>query len=592
MTVRLRGAAFAAAPAAAGVATMLLLSSAIPGGVRAPAAAPVLLGLAALALTWWLVRTAERRDRFGMLMLLALGAAAMTMGSASLVAVAGYLRIPADILAFSETTFIGDIIKLQQGLPIFTPGPDNNSYPYMPGAQILTLGLASLFEPQPSIAMLRMVQFGYVVLAVLVAAWTVLRLATLLRRDVRGDSRAVWFVCACGLLLLVALDPNFNLYNHALHNDGLALLVSVTAFGVLARHLVRPSVPALIALAVVPAAGFAVKQSLLIWAPLAGMAVLAARPRDWRQVLGLWATSAALVAGIIAFGYVRWGGDDFLFWIFDALGQKRLSPARSIEHFLSGGVYAVMLVVTAFALRRYHATRVVWVLFATASLLLLVESYTSGIGFVRNHMGPGVVLASCWLLAVALVWWPSPVPRGGGIEVVAAVATLLLVFPGIGLLRQPRDPVPADVARYIADIEAEFVGMDPSRVLADAGSWVYYRHGVVMRDRAFPLALHLGINQRRIDSTMLAGTLERFSRQQYDRILARDVDGPYASYDYGRPDGVVRATLLRHYHVVRRIRGVEVTQWWPRSLLGDVFVLEPRREALAPAADARNGGTP
>src|SRR5262245_22660548 len=46
-----------------------------------------------------------------------------------------YVFLPADILMWAETNFVGDIIKLRIGVPIYTPPGDSNSLIYTPGAR-------------------------------------------------------------------------------------------------------------------------------------------------------------------------------------------------------------------------------------------------------------------------------------------------------------------------------------------------------------------------------------------------------------------------------------------------------------------------
>jgi hypothetical protein len=53
-------------------------------------------------------------------------------------ALAAYVPIPVDLLSFSESPFVNDILKFRLGAPIYTPPEDANSYPYTPGTQLLT----------------------------------------------------------------------------------------------------------------------------------------------------------------------------------------------------------------------------------------------------------------------------------------------------------------------------------------------------------------------------------------------------------------------------------------------------------------------
>lgn len=72
-----------------------------------------------------------------------LGAGAIGLMLMTLYHMSWYIRLPVDLLSFSESPFLTDIIKFREGLPIYTPPQDNNSYPYTPGTPILTYSIAA-----------------------------------------------------------------------------------------------------------------------------------------------------------------------------------------------------------------------------------------------------------------------------------------------------------------------------------------------------------------------------------------------------------------------------------------------------------------
>jgi hypothetical protein len=154
---------------------------------------------------------------------------------------------------------------------------------------------------------------------------------------------------------------------------------------------------------------------------------------------------------------------------------------------------------------------------------------------------------------------------------------VVLLFGGLGLVREPRDPVPADFSRYIADIEKEFQGVGPEKVLMDTGTWIYLREKVLMKDRSAPISVHLGMNRRELDHDVLVETIRRIESRGYEKILAREVETPNSWYDFDDRGSGVRDALLRNYREVRRIPGVRgIQHWWPRHLVAEVSVLVPR----------------
>jgi hypothetical protein len=236
---------------------------------------------------------------------------------------------------------------------------------------------------------------------------------------------------------------------------------------------------------------------------------------------------------------------------------------------------------------RRGTTRPLAALLLASVGLFLAEAYTSGIGFTPNHLGPGVVLAAMWGMLALTSAWPEGGTPGGSWRAIgvrtALVAVPLFYLGGMGLVQEPRNPIPRDLARYVADIDAEFRGVPAAEVLLDMGSWPYLEAGVVMKDRADPVALHAGVNQSTINHPMLAETIARIRARTYRRILARNIEGDLTPYDFQRRGTGVREAILEEYHIVRRIPAVAgVSRWWPHFLLSEVVVLEPNGPAGAP----------
>lgn len=492
---------------------------------------------------------------------------------------AQFLAIPADILSFSESPFVDDIIKVRLGLPIYGPVEDNNTYPYTPGTQLLTYALARLIGDPTSIPLLRHVQFGYVMLAALVGAATCHQLARGLLPREQYRHRPLWVAIFAGVMVLLVTEPRFNLYVHSLHNDGLALLVSMTGFFLVARHHRAPATWLLAPMAVLPALGFLVKQNQLLWAGVFALYLLASGTVRWRDLL-LFVAACTVAVVLVVGGSIALWGEPFRYWIFAALGDKQVSVVRSVQHLMQAGVYGAMGLAAAAVLvwpaldRRRAAVWGAW------ALVFGIQAYTSGIGFQVNHLGPSVVMAGGWLLVALVRLWPradevAPAWRRV-VPQVGAAAMVILALSGMGFLREPGRAVPEEMDDYIAAIEREFADLPADRVLMDVGSWIYLREGVLMRDRSGPVSLHVGSNQPTINRAALAETIARIESKRYDRILARELDTPRTAYDFQDRGSGVKAAMLEHYRIVRRIPGVGVRQWWPRHMIADIVVLEPR----------------
>jgi hypothetical protein len=490
-----------------------------------------------------------------------------------------YIRLPVDLLSFSESNFVNDIQRLRMGLTIYTDPLDNNAYPYNPGTQLLTYAVSAAFGASDSIPALRMAQFSFVIFAAIVATSFSDLLARLMLPAGVYRNRPLWMLAWLPFLFLVAVEPHFNLYNHSLHNDGLALLVSMCAFWLIARHAVAPRAWILLLMAILPAVGFMVKQNQVMWFGIFVIYFLLSRSISWRQLFLLAAASVAAVLITVAINRAVWG-EHYFYWILNALGDKSVSPIRSALHFLQAGMYASLGLFVGWFLVLPNRSQKLLGLWTCWLVLFSLEAYTSGLGWQTNHLGPGVVLATSWFLVALpqlweyidrnLAWW-----RVRAQEAISVVVVILL-FAGVGNIWLPTDPIPDDFNRYVAEIENEFAGLETEKVLMDFGTWIYLRDGVLMKDRAAPVSLHVGINQPEINHAALASTVQRIEQKSYDKILARQLDTGETMYDFHDRGSGVKAAILENYQIVRRIPGVaSIQQWWPPHLVSEILVLVP-----------------
>lgn len=539
-------------------------------------------GLGLLALGAGLAFFASRRGENGVpIGLLAVAAAAglvAALALCDLFHLRPYLLLPVDLLGFSESPFVTDLIKLRLGEPLYTPLPDNNSFPYSCGTQVLTYSIASLLGDGTSIPLLRCVQFSYVLGAVVVAT-------AAMRSILRASGPAAhspmwpWSILAAAFLVLVATDGRFNLYTHALHNDGLVLLLSACGLWLLVENAHAPRRWHALAMVLLPVVGFSVKQSALIWAGLFAAHFLFERRLRWSLVVAYGLCTGALAGLVVGASWWAWG-DPYLEWTFVSLSLKNVSYERVLEHgFAAAGYLALGLAGGVALVLRPQARRLLWPWLMSLGLFG-AEIYTSGVAVVSNHIGPGALLLSTWSLAAfALAWRDGDAAEPAWRRLVLLGAQVGIPVAAVGALqlyRAPKNVLSGDFPRYVAAIEREFEGLPAEQVLLDAGSWIYLREGVLMRDRSAPVSLHVGSNQTEITRTALADTIERIRARSYARILARELDTPRTRYDFGDRGSGVKAAILENYRIVRRIPGVRnVLEWWPPHLVSEVVVLEP-----------------
>jgi hypothetical protein len=531
------------------------------------------------------------------LALLALAGAVVVLAGVDLYWLGANTVFPGDYLIWSETEFVQDIIKLRAGYPLYTAQQNNESFIYTPGAQLLTWLLTSLVGRGDSVVAFRAVQLGFVALAALVALLCARRILLLAGRA--APREWVWGALWLPALFLMATNATTNPYVQNLHNDALALLVSVVAYWLLLEYAARREWWVLAAMAVVPAAGFLVKQSLAIWAGLYVVQLLLFdRPRESgareRPLLGAIARSLPRAAafGVAAFGGValvvwlcvlRWGGD-FVYWTFTVLGAHPVSPLRSVQHVLeswayfAGGLAAALVLLRGERLRLLLGPWLVWLAFIGA------EAYTSGVAWMLNHLGPGCLIAGAWLVAAATTLWRERVeicatrPAGERwLRPLVAASAAVLLLGGLGAIRVPVDPLGRDAYRYHAEIAREFEGVPAESVRLDSGSWPYLASGVVQKDRV------TSFGDRGLGEVGdFSGMIRRLRERRYAKILVRNLHSPdfwYDHYLWDRSSGI-RAALLASYREVRRIRAVggDDPMDRPRYLFNDVSILVPRAQ--------------
>lgn len=490
--------------------------------------------------------------------------------------VACLLALRVDLLSYSESGFLNDILRMESGLPIYASPLENQSTVYTPGSQILTAWIAGWFGHSLDVVTLRSTQFAYVILAAVFATAAADRLARIILRD-RYDHPSLWLAWWAPMFFMVATEPRFNAYTTSLNSDGLALCLSMAGFLLMAQHALAPRAWHLLAMSLLPAAGFFVKQNLLAWAGVFGLYLFAGAAGLRRSAIVAGA-GAVLGIGAMALAFGLWG-QDFWFWAFESYAPKTVSVARALQHLLEAGGYLALGLAAGWIVAGSEPhiveRRVVGVWIAWLALFLL-QVYTSGFAWALNHLGPSVLMSSVWFaLAIAWFWlrqekvadaWRLVAARG------IAAAVVIGMLGGFGFAREPRSPVPDDAYRYFAEIESEFANGETSRILMDYGTWVYAKQRVVMKDRGFATHVHLEPNQS-ISHHLLADTVRRISSGAYDKILVRELDTGRSSYDFLNRGTGIREAIHERYSEVRRIRAVEgVRQWWPRHMLDEIQV--------------------
>jgi hypothetical protein len=518
-------------------------------------------------------RRAANPAKLGLIVLITAG---ILLVSIYIYWVSFYVTFPGDFLIWSESDFVNDILKFRIGYPLYTAQVNNDSFTYVPGPQLLTYFLAWVFGHPTSIPVYRLIQVGYTALAALLAYLCCIELLKIAFPERRLSNPGLWSAFWLPALFLIATNSITNPFVHNLHDDSLAQLATVGAFFLLLRYISTKDRRILAMMAILPAIGFWIKQSLMLWAVFyCFYLVLFDRPFSFRRLIVFSFVSFGAIGLVLIVSYLIWGSP-FFYWVFTVLGSHGVSPLRSFQHLLDVWVYYViglfggLLIIRPKKQKSLLGPWIIWL------LLILSETYTSGIAWMVNHIGPGSLIAGVWFMAGLTRIWPlisrfaeEKYRAQTWLRAGSSVAVISLLFSGLGLIRIPIRPLSPDAQRYVRQIEDQFQGLPAQDVLLDVGSWVYFKEGVVMKDRA------PSIGERGYSETGdFSGILQRLREQKYKKILVRGLHSPdfwYDNYLWPKSSGI-RQALQENYHEVGQIKGVEGD---PNYLLGDISILMP-----------------
>ena len=490
---------------------------------------------------------------------------------------------PADILIWSESDFVNDILKFQTGYPIYSAQENNESFFYTPGTQILTYLLARPFGKTIYIPKYRIIQVIFTLLAAVVASFCCRKLIEMSSSGQQFRGSILWITTSLSFLFLIATNALTNPFTHNLHNDALAQLISIIAYLVLLLYAFSRNKRLLILMAILPAVGLLVKQSLIIWAVFYCIYLaIFDQPRSKKRLLIFPLAAGGVIGAVMAVCYLLWG-NDFFYWAFSSLGKHGISPLRSFQHMLDVWIYIVIGLVGGMVLLRgknFHLLLGPWLIWL---LFMAIEIYTSGAAWILNHIGPGSLIAGCWFLAALVRLWPilsrfnnRKFLLNNWLRAAITVAMIFLLFSGLGFVRIPLKSLQSDAYRYISDIEREFEGHSTEDVLLDAGTWIYFKDGVIMKDRS-PCIGERGYSE----TGDFSGFLKRIEQKKYSKILVRDLHSPFLQYDFGlwQKSSGIRQALLDNYKEIRQIKAVTMENYEHETyLFSEISILVPRMD--------------
>ncbi len=497
--------------------------------------------------------------------------------------VSSLIFFPADILIWSESDFVNDILKFRAGYPLYSAQENNESFFYTPGTQMLTYFIAWLFGKATYIPIYRIIQVIFTLLAAVVAYLCSGKLIEMSSSKQQFGNSVFWLMTSLPFLFLIGTNALTNPFVHNLHNDALAQLVSIIAYFVLLLYAFSRKKFLLVLMVVLPVVGFLVKQSLIIWSVFYFIhLVIFDRPRSIKRFLIFPLVVSVGIGTIVGICYMLWG-EHFIYWAFTSLGKHDVSPLRAFQHILDIWIYLVIGLIGGIILLRGKCFNLLigpWLIWL---FLILIETYTSGVAWMLNHIGPGSLIAGCWFWAALVKVWPI-VSRltnrkfllQNWLKAGITVAMIFCLFSGLKTIRIPLKYLPSDAYRYISEIEREFEGHSAEDILLDAGTWVYLKDGVVMKDRS-PCIGERGYSE----TGDFSGFLRRLEAKKYSKILIRDLHSPDFIYDYWlwRKSSGIRQALLDNYKEIGQIKAVARENYqYNTYLFSEINILVPKMD--------------
>lgn len=510
----------------------------------------------------------------------------------------------ADILMWGETEFVGNMIKLNIGMPLYTNPSDSSSMIYNPAAYLLTYSIAWLSGQTKSVVAFRLIQIGYVVLASLIATVCARKLHRIVYPNRKIRYPKTWFIFTFLAMFLVATSPNVNTFVYSLHVDALSLLISIFSFWTILNYLENENRKNLLLMAICPALGFLAKQFLISWIGAIFIFLLILNPKKIKSIGLFLAVAAGLIALAIGGCYLIWG-DNYLFWTFELMGGSRkqivfspdenfkISLARGFDHLARVWLEIFVGIIGSWLLLRDSSTRnlsrIVSVIVAWLAIVGS-EVVSSGAGWdVLYHFGPGAMIGAIFMFAALPKMWESTSLEFSFIQewsrafvLVAVVVAIFMAWHVVptgnknesryirGIQSSP------DIERYLSEIENEFEGMQSEKVLLGAGNWIYLRHDVLQKDRAVSLADQpFGNIYKNFEVTN-----SRIRSKTYQKILLQNFDSPNFLYEWNlfpKPTGF-REALLENYVEIKVIPPPKGNSSLPSQILlaGPVSVFIPR----------------
>lgn len=502
-----------------------------------------------------------------------------------LVTTAARVRFPWDVLIWSESPFLTNMLKLHQGVPLFTAPDQVNSFVYAPGLDLLAYSLLSPFGLETDIRWCRAVNVGVGLLAAMLLALAAYRISSSTDQPPRA-----WGVLPT-FFFLFSLVVFANFTADIPHPDNLHILHVSLTFLVAQQALASRSLRwALLAVVI---AGIGVWSKQVAAGAVFGVLGAFVVSRTWNAK-----TSALLVlVGLSTFAVslsVLLFPDLQRFYLLELLSKHTVEPGKSwylLKDVLLTPYRALLVLGAALALWRYwlpsqslRPLLLLWAALGITEVFPAVLAYLKVFGLWNN-----LVIIDVWLLlllATALQTFifrrnlpeetPTAAPARGVAKFLRKYGWLVYTLLLTGALVPQKKAPDAGLWRYGNALQ-EAVAADEQ-----AGRRVLVSHGAMFRILAGNLEVPLDransmLELRAGGKANLAGTDRRITDHVYDRVYLNSTWYGDETVDH----------ILRTYRTVGHIPGPQPVaaddpRWWrdlrgglQRDIAVEVIILEP-----------------
>ena len=443
---------------------------------------------------------------------------------------------------WSEGAVMINLMKLENGEPVYGPAVEANSSIYSPSASYTAFAVLKPLDLATDLRAVRAVVVAVGVLGCVLAA-----LSSALLAGVRLRSAGPWLITStCVAILVRAQNPSFD----ALHPDNWHILHATFTLLLCILALQSGRLGWGIAAMLVAGTGILAKQTAALAPVGVGLALLLGHRWSRRDALIL-AGAGVLSLGVCA--ALLLGPENSRFWAYELAADRATKPLKIwlliveiIEHPYHLALIALVFPALLHFMRR--AQRPLWLAWIGVGIFEVAPALPAFIkdGGVVNNLG----IVDLWLFIGMWALWGFGAmgtrlipPPGESSRLTAyrvnpayvALVFVLLVYP---VKKAP----PADLRDYVDDLH-QHVQAD-----VDAGQQVLLTYATTPlieagvteppRDQA-----HALLDLERGGYTGSTGAWERIADQYYDRVYVNLIELPEGFLDH------VRA----YYHEVARI---------------------------------------